>query len=519
MNKDIERPDFDSDEREILSLLKNIYEEEDDPSKTPSSPPVDMPVKKDESSDTKWLLPLVEPLPEEAPPKPPAPKKAVSAAPDPATKPTAPAAHAASYLSRQQVTRILQTLIPVKGDSVADVTRKSVLLISLAVFLCSLVVLLYYMVIEPRSTQNDNARYADLYYDTRGNDNHQTENAYPEGMQADFRQLYDINPDVAGWLSFHSTDNSHFLQIDLPVVHSGDNETYLNRAFDGSKSRSGTLFFDASNTFSPGERNKVSIIYGHNMASGLMFAKLNQLMSNVYYARSAPIITMNTLYENSQYQVFAVLLLDEDAPDDHYFNYLRTSFADDADFTNYVHRVRARSLYNYPISIDPDDNLLVLSTCTNRSQAKLSNGRLAVFARRVDSGSAYTDTSLIEKNEDVIMPYAWYTAQGMTPHSYYSGSTESAATTGTTTGSAATTIDTTTPSTASTTATEEDDRGAGRTKGTIPSASKSNRTKTTKGTSGNATGTTVADTTDSNITASTDTPATQTEITTQEDAA
>ncbi len=497
MNKDLERPDFDTDEQEILSLLKNILPEE------PSADPI--PAEKtdmaedpaeEELSDTRWLSPLAETLPEA--PKPPKPEEKAP------VQPPQPEPPAVSYPVSAQLRQIGKRLWPMKGDPRPELIRKTALLLSLAVFLCSLAVLLHYMVLEPRSVQNDGAHYADLYYDTRGNENNKSETDYPYGMQANFRQLYDINPDIAGWLSFHSTDSNQFMKIDLPVVHCGDNETYLTRAFDGSKSRSGTLFFDAATTISANKNSRVSIIYGHNMASGLMLAPLNRLISNVYYARSASTFSMNTLYRNGQYQVFAVVLLDENADDQHYFNYLRTAFTGDEDFVNYLNQVRARSLYNYPVPVDEDDEIVVLSTCTNRSQAKVKNGRLAVFARRVvTTGGGNTDTSLIEKNEDVIMPYAWYTAQNLTPHPYYAGAADTEETTKTT-GS--------TTSAQSTTTTTEQELG-----GRTHSLATTTNTKTQKtGAGTNVTDTNATEVTGTETTVPTDTAATQTTAT-QED--
>ncbi len=509
MNKDFERPDFDSDEQEILSLLKNIHPEEEPPvdPHASSESSVEEERAEEELSDTRWLLPLAETLPEPSEKPRKAARDTVPEEPQPEDPAPTPAAHAATLPPVDQLRQLLKRLLPMKGDPRPELIRKTALILSLAVFLCSIMMLLQYMVLEPRSVQNDGDRYADLYYDVSGNENHQTESDYPDGMQASFRRLYDINPDIAGWLSYRSTDGDQFMQIELPVVYGGDNETYLTRAFDGSKSRSGTLFFDAGTPISSEKRNKVNIIYGHNMASGLMFAPLNKLINHVYYARSAPTITMNTLYDSSQYQVFAVLVLDEDAADEHYFNYLRTSFASDEDFLNYVHRVRARSLYNYPVSVKANDEILVLSTCTNRSQVKVKNGRLAVFARRVSTGgNGNTDTTLIEKNEDVIMPYAWYTAQNLTPHPYYGGASDTGETTTATT---ATTAE-------ATTTTEEASSGRTRSRATTTNTKTK---KTGTGTEANVTETTGTGTaaTETETTTPTDTATTPSATAAQED--
>ncbi len=313
----------------------------------------------------------------------------------------------------------LRRLFPSKTDSVTEKIRKCVVLVCLPLCIVSLCFLSFYMVIEPKQVENSNQYYTSLYTEPT-DDTTTNANNYPDGMQLSFRRLYDVNPDIAGWLTFTSTDTDAFLDINLPVVHCNNNSTYLSRSFDGKRSRSGTLFFDASNVISKDVDNKVSIIYGHNMTSGAMFAGLNKLVNNLYRARAATNISLNTLYGNQYYQVFAVFVSDEDATNDTYFPYLRTAFGSEEEFLDYVNNLRARSMYDYPVTVSGDDQLLILSTCTNKSQVKLSNGRLVIVARRVKKGeNLLMNTNKIVQNEDVIMPYAWYAAHQLSPHAYY----------------------------------------------------------------------------------------------------
>jgi hypothetical protein len=91
---------------------------------------------------------------------------------------------------------------------------------------------------------------------------------------------------------------------------------------------------------------------------------------------------------------------------------------------DFVANIRARSVYDFnSVDINPDDQLLVLSTCTATSNAKFKDGRCVVVARRVRNGETVAvRPSDIVKNEDVIMPYAWYVNQKKTPHRYYTDS-------------------------------------------------------------------------------------------------
>lgn len=116
-----------------------------------------------------------------------------------------------------------------------------------------------------------------------------------------------------------------------------------------------------------------------------MFTYLNKLITkpNKNYARSAPTMTMNTIYEQATYKVFAVMVVNNDAADGEPFRYLRTDFTDDNDFLRFVAEIRARSVYDYDsVDVRADDELLMLSTCNGTSQVHFDDGRTVVIARQ-----------------------------------------------------------------------------------------------------------------------------------------
>lgn len=309
---------------------------------------------------------------------------------------------------------------PRKGDPPFEWVRKCVFWVALLVLLGSSGYLLYQVWLQPAHNANLYDKVAEEYEpDASGtvDDGH-----YPAGMLASFRNLYGVNPDVRGFIDYTSTGKKDFLNIHYPVVYSGDNARYLYRDFYGNKNKNGTLFFDERNALEPDDhQNKVLIIYGHNMASGQMFAGLNKLIGNLQNARSAATLTLSTLYEKSEYKIFAVVLSDEEAAKSDYFDCRRTYFATDEAFMEHVDGLRARSLFDYPVDVRSDDQLLVLSTCTAYSSAKLHDGRLMVIARRVRADeSAAVSTAEILRNEDAIMPRAWYVNQNLELHPYYS---------------------------------------------------------------------------------------------------
>ena len=320
----------------------------------------------------------------------------------------------------------LSGIIPKRGDPPLEILRKCIFNIALITLIVSLAYIVNEMIIIPLKNQQGYNSLAELY----DPDNPAPPPAdfpperYPDGILPAFKALYAQNDQIRGWLQYKDA-NKKWLNINYPVMYSGDNEFYLYRDFQKARNKNGALFFDERNNLeTPNDTNRVLIIYGHNMASGQMLSPLNKLLNNLSYMRSAPVINLDTLFERRQYKVFAVMLLSTREEDGPYFDYIRTSFASDDDFMDFVANIRARSVYDFnSVDINPDDQLLVLSTCTATSNAKFKDGRCVVVARRVRNGETVAvRASDIVKNEDVIMPYAWYVNQKKTPHRYYTDS-------------------------------------------------------------------------------------------------
>lgn len=123
--------------------------------------------------------------------------------------------------------------------------------------------------------QNENTNVAD-----------ESETYIVEGIQ----ELPDNDTDDIGWLYLPDTN------INYPVMYSGDNDFYLHRAFDGSYLYAGSIFMDGR--CSPDFSGTVSILYGHHMNNGSMFADVEKFM-NAAYMQTHPygwILTPNATY-------------------------------------------------------------------------------------------------------------------------------------------------------------------------------------------------------------------------------
>lgn len=380
--------------------------------------------------------------------------------------------------------RLYHSLIPQRGDGAVEMLRKFLFMLAFLTLISSAVYIVYDTIWIPAQNAKLAGEINDIYQKAK--------DGSEEERRKMMEELYAKNDDFRAFLTYEATTDEDFLQINYPVMYSGDNSYYLEHDFYKEYNKNGALFFDWRNNYTrTSAQNKVSIIYGHNMNSGQMFAHLNLFLENVARAKAAPLIRMDTLFGTEQYKVFAVVVTNTKESDGPVFDYLRVSFDDDMDFLNYVNEYRARSLYNYDsVSVEADDELLVLSTCTTKGGVSFEDGRLAVIARKVRVGeSTAVDTTQITDNPNVIMPLAWYKNQGLSVHPYYDGGYTIPTATTTTTADPEDVGDTTTmntkddfytPETTTTTAQEVVMTGDGRTTtGKVTVGSYTNKPTTT----------------------------------------
>lgn len=94
-------------------------------------------------------------------------------------------------------------------------------------------------------------------------------------IYVDFSLLQEKNPDVVGWIYSEGTI------INYPIVQGEDNQQYLRRLYDGTRSTLGSIFLDFRNLSDFSDLN--NLVYGHNISSGQMFAPLPSYRDQAYY--------------------------------------------------------------------------------------------------------------------------------------------------------------------------------------------------------------------------------------------
>lgn len=93
----------------------------------------------------------------------------------------------------------------------------------------------------------------------------------PKRKTIDWDGLKDRNEDIIGWIDIPA------VEISYPLVQGDDNEFYLHRGIDKEYLFAGCLFLDSA--CDRELQNYNSIIYGHNMRNGSMFARLKEFLS------------------------------------------------------------------------------------------------------------------------------------------------------------------------------------------------------------------------------------------------
>ena len=185
----------------------------------------------------------------------------------------------------------------------------------------------------------------------------------------DLRALQELNPDTVGWVSVSDT------RIDYPVMYTPDNlEYYLRRNFNKEYSYGGTPFV-GEGCVVPG--GKSTIIYGHNMRNGSMFADLDKFEDADFF--NSHTISFTTIAGEGTYKPIAVFRVD--LTKSSYFRYWdHMGNISEEEYNEFVSTAIERSEVNTDVTIDYNRELLTLSTCSYGS----SNERCAVLAMRID---------------------------------------------------------------------------------------------------------------------------------------
>ncbi|MCL2718121.1 MAG: class B sortase [Lachnospiraceae bacterium] len=119
----------------------------------------------------------------------------------------------------------------------------------------------------------------------------------------DFESLWAVNDHVYAWITVPGTI------IDYPVLqHPTDDTRYLNYNIDGSFGLPGCIYTEKMNAKDFSDPH--TVIYGHNMRNGTMFAKLHEFRKSDFFEKNRDIIIYMPDRE-LRYKIFAAYVYDD----------------------------------------------------------------------------------------------------------------------------------------------------------------------------------------------------------------
>lgn len=182
-------------------------------------------------------------------------------------------------------------------------------------------------------------------------------------IDADFKELKQINKEVRGWIQVNGTN------INYPYVQASDNDFYLNHSFDKSSNGAGWIFMDYRNNSQEFDKN--TIIYGHGRSNTSMFGTLKNILKSSWFKDSNNyVIKLATEQENSLWEVFSVYKIPTTS------DYLQIKFSSDEEFQNFANKLIERSAYNFNTPVNSTDKIITLSTCWNDEEKVVMHAKL-----------------------------------------------------------------------------------------------------------------------------------------------
>lgn len=206
------------------------------------------------------------------------------------------------------------------------------------------------------------------------------------GPVVDWAGLKAINDDIVGWIQIPGT------VVNYPVYQGEDNDEYLHTTAEGDYSLGGQIFMDYENA-APGMIDRQTIIYGHHLEDGSMFASVDDMcnqenfdaVGTVWYA------TENETFELEPLFIYKTPATNAEAR--------QSVFASEEDFHAYLaNLLQGASAQSSAAAeaVGKVTKVFALSTCDYENDYGRGNGRsLLICALK----SEVSDTASNEESE------------------------------------------------------------------------------------------------------------------------
>lgn len=179
-----------------------------------------------------------------------------------------------------------------------------------------------------------------------------------------FDEIRKSNKDIVAWIEVPGTS------IDYPILQSAEDmeeDYYLDHNVDGSKGYPGSVYIQKINNAD--FNDSVTVVYGHNMKDGSMFASLHDFEDLKFFEKNTE-FSVYTPDGTKKYRVIAATTYDDRLIPDYYQN-----FATEDDVLGFVGSVylQTESMINHYAlgnQVDGSMHYVVLSTCTKSDDVR-----------------------------------------------------------------------------------------------------------------------------------------------------
>ena len=325
-------------------------------------------------------------------------------------------AYPCGYSLRDRSVRVLtffERHFPIKSDPKNEKIRKTVMLTAMCAFIVAAYLFVQNIYLIPMHNSAIISEIQTVFYEGSSDSSAKDKNKITE---KNWKKLKKINKEIVGWVKINDT------HIDYPVLwHKSDTseeQYYLWRNYKQEYYQGGTTSIFMDWRSKKGMDSKNVILHGHHMEDGSMFAdllKYGGYTGNLKFYKKAPVVTISTPKGGTQtYKIFSIFKSNVDEALGEYFDFYCGSFKNNAQFLNYVYNLRIRSLINCPVSVNENDQLLSLVTCSYEFGSG-DDFRTVIVARKCRKGESETvDTASATLNKNSVWPQCYYSRFGGT---------------------------------------------------------------------------------------------------------
>lgn len=165
----------------------------------------------------------------------------------------------------------------------------------------------------------------------------------------DLEALREVNPDVVGWILIPDT------VVNYPLMQGTDNDYYLKRTWDKKRNDVGSIFLEHQSSADLTDFN--TIVYGHNMINGSMFASLREYGEQDYWEEH-PYVYIRSDQGVYRYEIFSSYLAKVES------NTYGLEFPSEGSRIRFLDNAIQDSAIQTGLEPEPTDRILTLSTCS-----------------------------------------------------------------------------------------------------------------------------------------------------------